>query len=208
MLLNACLDHAGGPEARLDVFALGDLLVVEHRDATVPERVVVRRVEHGLPGERIDRQVVDGGEWHRDDDDVSGGRCLCRRARRGAVAEFRNELVKRLRAAGIAQHDVDPRGDREPCDRGADGSAADDSENSHGISFVRVRHRPGPAGNRTPLGRHRRHPLSQGAGHLGAGPRVTAVSQGFEPWEGGCPSTVFKTARLLLFILVTEPPQV
>ena len=107
--------------------AAGQCPALELGDLVVPLRVVIPGVEHGPAGQRTGRKVGAGVQRDADHHQVLRGRRFLAGRRAGQRAELLDEVLQRLRAAGVAEYYLVAGGHAEPGHGTADHAAADDA---------------------------------------------------------------------------------
>ena len=79
-----------------------------------PAREIVDGGDHDLAGKRLDRYLVNCGEWDSDDGEVSVGGRLIRRSRRSVRAQFLHQFGQCPDTLRVTEHNVVAGGDGGP----------------------------------------------------------------------------------------------
>jgi hypothetical protein len=99
---------------------------------------VVGRLQHGLAGQRFDRDPRVRAEWDREHDPVPRPRGLLDGRRRRVCAELADEAGQGMGATGVTDDDVQSRSDRESRQGAAHLSATDECESAHRAMSFRL----------------------------------------------------------------------
>jgi len=91
-------------------------------------RVVVHRVDDDLPRDGVGRNVPIVLERNRDDDEVAESSGIRDAGSLRTLAQFGDQVLKRLRSAGIGDRDVVPGPGQVRGERRADVAGADDPD--------------------------------------------------------------------------------
>jgi hypothetical protein len=123
---------------------------VEFRDGAVARGIVVTGVEDRLAGQGLAGDRSDGANRDRHDDPVPGGCRLRGSGRTGPRPQFADEVGESLRRPRVAEHDVQAGADRQPGERAANVSAADESKCGHAWYSLSVEGRSGASASSIP----------------------------------------------------------